>query len=147
MWIYLENLLRLYTHTHTHSLQLHCMVTCKHYSHLLLFIIVLKSLLNGSVSFFFSIFFLAGSFPRICTDDSLPSSLQRLSPFPSDKSKWNGSFHSSYRGQAMKYAWLCQRKRWRRRTFDLQNPADNYLFTYLSIYCWHWASSLSPFLG
>lgn len=67
---------------HTLSLLLHCIVMCKHYSHLLLFIIAPKCEAEGKR-------FLLSWQGRlhVSAHGSLPSSRQRLSPSPSDKSK------------------------------------------------------------
>lgn len=89
------------SHTHTHT-QLHCMVMCKHFAHLLLFIIVLKSSLNGKALLSGFLFFFFGRV--VCTYLTLPPPpLSNVSPLfpPADKSKWNGSFHPSYLGQAV----------------------------------------------
>lgn len=94
---------------HTHSLIL-CERFCGCVEALFLpplFIIMSWNLpLNKSTVF-------AGSFAGICREDSLslsplPSPSLSLPPSLSDKSKWNGSFHPSYLGQAMKYALLCK---------------------------------------
>lgn len=115
---------------HTLSLLLHCRVICKHYSHLLLFIIVLKSLAEWKRFLFFwqgRCTYLPGPLSPLLSNVSpllLLIRVNEMVPFthPIWARPWNTP---------------CFVKRWRGRTFDLQKPPDNYLFTYLCIYCWH----------
>lgn len=87
--------------------------------------------LNESVSFFF----LAGSL-HVSARTALSPLLSNVSPLLL-LIRVNEMVPFTHPIWARPWNTPCFVKRWRGRTFDLQKPPDNYLFTYLCIYCWH----------